>query len=174
MGLWMIQNIRKELADENGNRPSFPDLIREAEGAKDFASMVDVDDDRFLAPSSMIEEVKKACADTDQPIPQTTGEVMQVVYRSLADDYRRAVKALEKLTGRTYTSMNIVGGGSQDMYLNQMSANATGLTVYAGPTEGTALGNLLVQMIASKETASLQDARSLIKESFEIREVKPQ
>ena len=174
MGLWMIQNIRKELADENGNRPSFPDLIREAEGAKDFASMVDVDDDRFLAPSSMIEEVKKACADTDQPIPQTTGEVMQVVYRSLADDYRRAVKALEKLTGRTYTSMNIVGGGSQDMYLNQMSANATGLTVYAGPTEGTALGNLLVQMIASKETASLQDARSLIKESFEIKEVKPQ
>ncbi|MBQ3460177.1 MAG: rhamnulokinase [Solobacterium sp.] len=174
MGLWMIQNIRKELADENGNRPSFPDLIREAEGAKDFASMVDVDDDRFLAPSSMIEEVKKACADTDQPVPQTAGEVMQVVYRSLADDYRRAVKALKKLTGKTYTSMNIVGGGSQDMYLNQMTANATGLTVYAGPTEGTALGNLLVQMIASKETASLQDARNLIKESFEIREVKPQ
>ena len=99
---------------------------------------------------------------------------MQVVYRSLADDYRRAVKSLEKLTGKTYTSMNIVGGGSQDMYLNQMSANATGLTVYAGPTEGTALGNLLVQMIASKEIASLQDARNMIAESFEIREVKPQ
>lgn len=174
MGLWMIQNIRRELTDENGNRPSFPDLIKAAEGAKEFPSMVDVDDDRFLAPASMIEEVKKACADSDQPVPETTGEVMQVVYRSLADDYRRAVKSLEKLTGKTYTSMNIVGGGSQDMYLNQMSANATGLTVYAGPTEGTALGNLLVQMIASKETASLQDARNMIAESFEIREVKPQ
>lgn len=174
MGLWMIQNIRKELTDENGNRPSFPDLIKAAQGAKDFASMVDVDDDRFLAPASMIEEVKKACADAGEPVPETTGEVMQVVYRSLADDYRRAVKSLEKLTGKTYTSMNIVGGGSQDMYLNQMSANATGLTVYAGPTEGTALGNLLVQMIASKEIASLQDARNMIAESFEIKEVKPQ
>jgi len=174
MGLWMIQNIRRELADESGRLPSFPELIQAAEGAASFPSMVDVDDNRFLAPASMIEEVQKACADTDQPVPETTGEVMQVVYRSLADDYRRAVKSLEKLTGKTYTSMNIVGGGSQDMYLNQMSANATGLTVYAGPTEGTALGNLLVQMIASKEIASLQDARNLIKVSFEIKEVKPQ
>ncbi len=174
MGLWMIQNIRRELTDENGNRPSFPQLIEAAEQAKEFHALVDVDDDRFLAPDSMIEEVKKACADSGQPVPKTTGEVMRTVYISLADDYRRAVASLEGLTGREYTSMNIVGGGSQDMYLNQMTADATGLTVYAGPTEGTALGNLLVQMMTENEIASLQDARNIIRESFEIKEVKPQ
>ena len=174
MGLWMIQNIRKELADENGNRPSFPQLIEAAQSAKTFPAVVDVDDDRFLAPDSMIEEVRNACRDTDQPVPETTGEVMQTVYNSLAADYQKAVKNLESLTGKTYTSVNIVGGGSQDMYLNQMTANATGLTVYAGPTEGTALGNLIVQMIEEKEIESLQKARDIIRESFDIKEVKPQ
>ena len=174
MGLWMIQNIRRELKDENGNLPSFPELIEAAENAKEFCALVNVDDNRFLAPESMIEEVRKACADMGEPVPETAGEIMRTVYVSLADDYRRAVKALERLTGRTYTSMNIVGGGSQDMYLNQLTANASGLTVYAGPTEGTALGNLLVQMMEENEIASLQEARGIIRESFEIREVKPQ
>lgn len=173
MGLWMIQNIRRELKDEEGNLPSFPDLIRAAEEADAFSSCVDVDDDRFLAPASMIEEVRKACAESGQKVPETAGEIMRTVYISLAEDYGRAVKSLEKLTGRTYTSMNIVGGGSQDMYLNQMTADATGLKVYAGPTEGTALGNLLVQMITEKEIASLSEARNIIRESFDIKEVSP-
>ena len=173
MGLWMIQNIRRELKDENGKLPSFPDLIKAAEEASGFSASVDVDDNRFLAPESMIEEVKKACMDCSQPVPGTTGEVMRTVYTSLADDYRRAVQSLERLSGKKFTSMNIVGGGSQDMYLNQLTADATGLTVYAGPTEGTALGNLIVQMIASKEIASLSEARHIIRESFDIKEVKP-
>ncbi len=173
MGLWMIQNIRRELKDAKGSLPSFPDLIRAAEEASGFEAYVDVDDDRFLAPVSMINEVKKACSDSGQKVPETTGEVMRTVYTSLADDYRRAVESLEKLTGKTFTSINIVGGGSQDMYLNQLTADATGLTVYAGPTEGTALGNLLVQMISEKEIASLQEARNIIRESFDIKEVKP-
>lgn len=173
MGLWMIQNIRKELADEKGNRPSFPALIEAAQKSRFFPSVVDVDDDRFLAPASMIKEVQQACEDTRQAVPETTGQVMQTVYNSLAADYKKAVNDLERLTGKTFTSVNIVGGGSQDMYLNQMTANATGLTVYAGPTEGTALGNLIVQMIEEKEIASLQEARNIIRESFDIKEVKP-
>ena len=136
--------------------------------------MVDPDDDRFLAPASMIEEVKQACADTKQKIPVSTGEVMQVVYNSLSQDYRRAIESLKSLTGKTYTALHIVGGGSQDMYLNQMTANATGLPVYAGPTEGTALGNLIVQLISCGETETLQDARNIIGNSFEIKEIKPQ
>ena len=135
--------------------------------------MVDPDDDRFLAPASMIEEVKQACADTKQKIPVSTGEVMQVVYNSLSQDYRRAIESLKSLTGKTYTALHIVGGGSQDMYLNQMTANATGLTVYAGPTEGTALGNLIVQFISCGEIETLQDARNMIGNSFEIKEVLP-
>ena len=173
MGLWMIQSIRRELKDENGKLPSFPDLIAAAKDAHDFPSVVDPDDDRFLAPASMIEEVKQACMDSNQRVPETTGEIMQAVYNSLSQDYRRAVESLRKLTGKTYTALHIVGGGSQDMYLNQMTADASGLPVYAGPTEGTALGNLIVQMITAGEIESLQKARDIIGRSFEIREVMP-
>lgn len=174
MGLWMIQNIRKELVDEQGNRPTFPQLIEAAENASGFKAVLDVDDDRFLAPASMIKEVRQACYDSSQAVPETTGEIMQTVYNSLAADYAKAVNDLKRLSGKTYTSVNIVGGGSQDMYLNRMTANATGLTVYAGPTEGTALGNLIVQMITENEIASLQEARNIIQKSFDIKEVKPQ
>ena len=173
MGLWMIQNIRLELKDEKGNFPSFPELGRAAAEASSFPSSVDVDNDRFLAPASMIEEVKQACADSGQQVPETTGEVMQTVYRSLAEDYKRAKVDLERITGKTFTSINIVGGGSQDMYLNRMTSDVTGLPVYAGPTEGTALGNLLVQMLKCGEIETLQQARDIIRSSFEIKEVTP-
>ncbi|WP_455501032.1 rhamnulokinase [Gemmiger sp.] len=174
MGLWMIQSIRRELGALTGTRPSFPELIAAAKGAADFASCVDPDDGRFLAPASMIEEVKAACLDTNQPVPATMGEVMQCVYNSLTQDYRRAVETLQNLTGKTYTSLNIVGGGSQDEYLNQQTANATGLTVFAGPTEGTALGNLMVQFIHAGLFKDLAEARAAIKESFEIKVYNPQ
>lgn len=174
MGLWMIQSIRRELGEQTGTRPSFPELIAAAKDAADFASCVDPDENRFLAPASMIDEVKAACADTNQPVPATTGEVMQCVYNSLTQDYRRAVQTLQGLTGKTYTSLNIVGGGSQDGYLNQQTANATGLTVFAGPTEGTALGNLMVQFIHNGDFADLAEARAAIKKSFTIAEYQPQ
>ena len=173
MGLWMIQSVRRELGEQNGTRPSFPELIA-ASLAADFASCVDPNDSRFLAPTSMIAEVKAACADTHQPMPQTTGEVMQCIYNSLTQDYRRAIETLQALTGKTYTSLNIVGGGSQDGYLNQLTANATGLPVFAGPTEGTALGNLMVQFIHAGVFADLTEARAAIKRSFEIKEYNPQ
>ena len=121
----------------------------------------------------MIEEVKAACTEAGYPTPETTGEVMQVIYNSLSRDYRSAIEELQALTGKTYTSLNIVGGGSQDNYLNQMTANATGLPVFAGPTEGTALGNLLVQFIAAGAYSDLQAARDAIKASFDIKEICP-
>lgn len=174
MGLWMIQSVRRELGERTGTRPSFPELIAAARGAQDFAARVDTGDARFLAPASMIEAVRDACAATGQPKPATTGEVMQTIYNSLAQDYRRAVEELQGLTGKTYTSVNIVGGGSQDGYLNQMTANALGLPVYAGPTEGTALGNLIVQLLAAGVYDSLPAARAAIRNSFDIKEVQPQ
>ncbi len=174
MGLWMIQSIRRELGEETGVRPGFPELIAAAREAEDFGSCVDPDENRFLAPASMIGEVKAACRESGQPVPATTGEVMQCVYNSLTQDYRRAVDTLQKLTGRTYTSLNIVGGGSQDEYLNQQTANAAGLPVLAGPTEGTALGNLLVQFIHAGIFRDLPEARAAIRESFEMKEFLPQ
>ncbi|MDD4849208.1 MAG: rhamnulokinase [Gemmiger sp.] len=175
MGLWMIQSIRRELGEQNGGeRPSFPTLIAAAKEAAGYMGRVNPDDPRFLAPTSMIAEVKAACAADGYRPPATTGEVMQCVYNSLSLDYRAAIATLQGLTGKTYTSINVVGGGSQDDYLNQQTANATGLPVFAGPTEGTALGNLIVQCIANGEYQSLQAARDAIKNSFTIKEVTPQ
>ena len=184
MGLWMIQSVRRELngvsyvaGKDNrvatGKKWSFPDLIAEAEKEEGFAAVVDVNAPCFLAPESMIQAIKDECARTGQPVPETVGQIMQCVYASLSQCYRDAIHALEGLTGRRYTSINIVGGGCQDGYLNRRTAQATGLTVYAGPVEGTAIGNLLVQMIEAKEFENLQAARNAIRASFEIKEVNP-
>ena len=101
------------------------------------------------------------------------GEYALTVYDSLADDYARTIFELTALTGIDYTSINIVGGGSNNGYLNQATADACGLPVFAGPTEGTALGNLMVQFIHSGEYANLEEARTAIKKSFEIKEYLP-
>ena len=184
MGLWMIQSVRRELngvsyvaGKDNrvatGKKWSFPNLIAEAEKEEGFNAVVDVNAPCFLAPESMIRAIKDECARTAQPVPETVGQIMQCVYTSLSQCYRDAIHALEGLTGKHYTSINIVGGGCQDGYLNRRTAQATGLTVYAGPVEGTAIGNLLVQMIEAKEFENLQAARNSIRSSFEIKEVNP-
>lgn len=184
MGLWMIQSIRRELngavyvagretREAAEKQWSYAGLEAEARKCADFPSRVEVDDARFLAPESMTQAVKDFCAETNQPVPQTVGEVMQCVYASLAAGYAAAIEELSGLTGTQYTSVNIVGGGSKDGYLNELTAKATGLPVFAGPTEGTALGNLIAQWIASGEFADLASARAAIKNSFMIKEVTP-
>ena len=185
MGLWMIQSVRRELngvsyvvgkeqREATGKKWSFPDLIAEAEKEEGFPGMVDVNASCFLAPESMIQAIKDECARTGQAVPETVGQIMQCVYTSLSICYRDAIQALEGLTGKKYTSINIVGGGCQDGYLNRRTAQTTGLTVYAGPVEGTAIGNLLVQMIAGGDLCDLAAARDAIRRSFEIKEVLPQ
>jgi rhamnulokinase len=174
MGLWMIQSIRRELADAGGRKPDFSELIAAARAAEGYPGRVNPDAPRFLAPRSMMGEIRAACKEAGYPEPASPGEVLQCVYNSLAEDYAQTVRTLQSLTGKTYTSLNLVGGGSQDAYLNQKTADATGLPVFAGPTEGTALGNLIVQFLAGGEFADLQAARRAIQTSFEIREVTPQ
>ena len=184
MGLWMIQSIRRELngvsyvegkgndatADalagisdwEKGKRYSFADLEKAARAAGDFPSVVNAADKRFFAPESMTAAVCAACSESGQKVPGTVGELIQCVYSSLAQSYAREAKLLASLTGKEYTTLNIVGGGSQDAYLNELTAKATGLEVIAGPTEGTAIGNLIVQMIASGDFSDLAEARKAI------------
>ncbi len=183
MGLWMIQSIRREL---NGNayvagresryagekRWSFSDLIAAAE-ASAYSAEVDANDSRFLAPESMIDAIRSFCQERGEPAPETVGDLMRCVYISLARCYRDAVGELSALTGTTYTSVNIVGGGCQDGYLNQLTAKALSLPVSAGPVEGTAIGNLIVQMIAAGEFQDLREARGCVRNSFEIKEVLP-
>ncbi|MBQ8812925.1 MAG: rhamnulokinase [Lachnospiraceae bacterium] len=152
---------------------TFPALIAAARATEGFQSIVDVNRDCFLAPESMIRAIKDECARTSQPVPETVGEIMQCVYTSLSLCYRDAIKSLEQLTGKKYTSINIVGGGCQDTYLNERTAKATGLPVYAGPVEGTAIGNLIIQMIAGGDISDLQAAREMIRQSFAVTVVQP-
>ena len=170
MGLWMIQSVRHEYKDAY----SFAQLCDMAEENKDFTSRVDVNDQSFLAPDSMIEAIKQYCQKTAQPVPVTVGELAAVVYRSLAQSYGETVSGLESIAGKTYDCINIIGGGSNAAYLNQLTADATGKTVYAGPGEATAIGNLLAQMIHTEELADLKSARKCVRESFEIKTFVPE
>lgn len=169
MGLWMIQSVRHEYQDAW----SFAQLCDMAEESRDFSSRVDVNDQSFLSPDSMIEAIKQYCKKTGQPVPETVGELAAVVYRSLAQSYGETVKELETIAGRTYDSIHIIGGGSNAAYLNQLTADATGKIVYAGPGEATAIGNLLAQMIHAGDLADLKNARKCVRESFEIRTFAP-
>jgi rhamnulokinase len=117
----------------------------------------------------MTEEVKKACAESGQAVPADLAEVASVIYNSLAKCYGKTIEEIEAITGKTFGGIHIVGGGSNAEYLNELTAKATGKTVYAGPTEATAIGNLSGQMIAGGELKDLADARNCIFESFEIK-----
>ena len=183
MGLWMIQSIRRELngvqyvegrdgeatrealkaiADyRKGHEYSFGELSTIARSTDSFDTLIDVNEQRFMNPDSMIGAVLEAAAARGRA-PSTVGELMQCVYKSLAECYATAIRNLSEVTGKTYTSVNIVGGGCQDLYLNSLTAEATGLEVFAGPVEGTAIGNLIVQMIAAGEFKDLAEARQAI------------
>jgi rhamnulokinase len=167
MGLWMMQSIRKEFK----HNYSFSDLFTLAKIGDYFTSAVDVNDPVFLAPKSMIAALQEYCERTKQEKPETECEILACVYRSLARSYAETVKEIENITGKKYTRIHIVGGGSQDLYLNQLTALYTKKEVYAGPVEATALGNIMAQMLKTKELENLIEARETIKRSFDIKKV---
>ena len=165
MGLWMIQSVRHEYDDKYG----FAEICQMAEEAKDFPSRVDANDECFLSPESMIEEVKDYCRRTGQKVPETLGEIATVIYISLAECYAKTAKELEEMTGRTFSRIHVVGGGSNAGYLNELTARATGKEVHAGPGEATAIGNITAQMLKAEEFKSIEEARTTIHESFGIK-----
>ena len=165
MGLWMIQSVRHVVNDAY----SFAEICAMAEEAKDFPSRVDANDDCFLSPANMTEEVKDYCRRTGQQVPETMGELATVIYASLAECYARTAKELEEMTGRTYSRICVVGGGANAGYLNELTAKATGKEVHAGPGEATAIGNITAQMLESGEFKSVPEARTCIHESFDIK-----
>lgn len=166
-GMWTIQSIKKELQ----NKYNYEELMLMAIEVGDFGSVVDINDDRFLAPKSMINEVKNCCKDNGLKVPETIGEVMNVVYRSLATLYAKTIKSLEEIINVKFTTLNIVGGGSKDRYLNELAKEYTGKSVFVGPTEGTAVGNLLAQAISSGEIKNLTEGRKTVINSFGIKEI---
>lgn len=165
MGLWMIQSVRHEVNDAY----SFAEICAMAEEAKDFPSRVDANDECFLSPDNMTEEVKDYCRRTGQKIPETLGEIATVIYTSLAECYAKTAKELEEMTGRTYSRIHIVGGGSNAGYLNELTAKATKKEIHAGPGEATAIGNITAQMLKAEEFKTIEEARTIIHESFGVK-----
>ena len=165
MGLWMIQSVRKELPQKY----SYAELCRMAEEVSDFPAVIDVNDAGFLAPGSMIQAIQDYCRAHGQAVPETPGEIATVIYQNLGRSYGETVREIEELTGKTYDKIHVVGGGSNADYLNELTARYTKKEVLAGPGEATAIGNVAVQMIAAGELKDIWDARSTIRNSFEIR-----
>lgn len=169
MGLWMIQQVRHELNDGY----SFAELCDMAEKEKDFPSRVEANAPRFLSPDNMQDEIRKAIKESGQREPENVGQMATVIYQSLAEAYAKTLNEIESITGRHYDAVNIIGGGSKAAYLNQLTANACGRRVIAGPDEGTAIGNLMCQMIGSGEFKDLKEAREAVAGSFDIKEYDP-
>ncbi len=164
MGLWMIQSVKKE----SGTELSYGEICGEAE-KQSISSVVDCCDDRFLAPKSMTGEIAAACEESGQQVPSGLFETACVVYNSLAKCYAKTLAELEELTGERYTGINVVGGGSNAEYLNRLTAECTGRTVYAGPGEATAIGNAAAQMLADGCFDSVASVRRCIFESFGVK-----
>jgi len=169
MGLWMIQEV-KRLMDDRISFAEFVTLGREASG---FSSKIDVNDNRFLNPANMIEEIESYCRETKQVIPSSPGELARLIFVSLAESYKETIEEIESITGKSFNQINIIGGGCQNELLNELLVEESGLKVVAGPVEATAIGNVVMQMIEAEELANLKEAREIIKHSFQIKEYEP-
>ena len=161
MGMWLFQNIRKNI----GKTLTYDEMMHLAEES-DFSELVDPNDQRFLAPENMVEAVREALGKPELPL----GDVLACVYNSLAHSYDRAVREIEGISGKKIKAINIVGGGSRDMFLNRLTSKVTGKKVFIGLMEATATGNLMSQ-IMYKNGMSLSEARELIKNTFNVKEV---
>lgn len=164
MGLWVIQEVRRNL----NNEYSFDELQYLARKYKNFESVVDVDNDRFLKPTNMIEEIQNYCRETNQRVPKEVGEIAICVFNSLANSYKKAISSLEEIFEKEFKNINIFGGGCKNSFLNEIVSDITGKTVLAGPVESTALGNLVAQLLSLGIFENLDDARAVIKNSFDI------
>jgi rhamnulokinase len=172
MGLWLVQECRRQFAAD-GYDHSYSELTQMAERATPFVASIDPDHGPFLSPGDMPGKIERFCASTKQRTPSTRGEFIRTCLESLALAYRQTLEGLEQMLGRKIAVIHIVGGGSQNELLNQMTADACGRTVIAGPVEATAAGNVLVQAMAVGLVKSLAEARAIVRASLETRQFTP-
>jgi rhamnulokinase len=165
MGMWILQEIRRRFAVE-GRNYSFNELQQLAQNEAPFGSFIDPDNNCFYEPANMPEMIRGYCKTTGQKIPRSDGEIVRCTLESLAFKYRYVIEQLERLIGYSPESIHIIGGGSQNDLLCQMTANCCKKEVYAGPVEATALGNAVTQLISLGELSNIREARSLIRKCF--------
>ncbi len=172
-GLWLVQES-KRVWERGGEKYSFDHLIELAKKAKPFAAVIDPDSPDFAQPGDMPARIRTFCKRTGQKAPADMGGIVRTIYESLALKYRRVFGMLEELTGHRIGTLHVVGGGSQNIFLNPCTANALNRPVVCGPVEATALGNILMQLMATKEIRSLDEGREIIRASFETKTWTPQ
>ncbi len=172
-GLWLVQEC-KRIWDHEGSRLGYGELVQEAEKAPSFKAFVQPDDSRFLNPPNMPQAITEFCQNSGQAVPETHGEIMRCALESLALKYRDVLERLEHLRGKPVNVLHIVGGGIQNTLLCQLAANATGKTVVAGPIEATAIGNILVQALATGDISSIGAGREIVRQSYDTVTYEPQ
>ncbi len=172
MGLWLLQESRRTW-EADGETYSYEALVELARQSHALISLIDPDDSTFLAPGDIPSRIRAYCERTRQQVPDSTGAVVRCIFESLALKYRYVLRQLADLTGKRIEVLHTVGGGSQNALLCQMTADATGCTVMAGPVEATALGNALVQLIALGEIGNIAEGRALVRASFPLTVYEP-
>ncbi|MEN6334265.1 MAG: rhamnulokinase family protein [Phycisphaerales bacterium] len=173
MGLWLVQECKRQWQRE-GQDLSYGELTKMASKAKPFFGYVNCDNSDFLAPGDMPARINKCLSDTGQKPTQDKGQMVRLVLESLALKYRTVLNAIEDVTGISVETLHIVGGGIQNELLCQFTADATGRKVVTGPIEATASGNILMQAKAAGQLKSIDEARQVVRNSFEMKEYRPQ
>jgi len=169
-GLWLLQECRRAWA-EQGHEYTYEQLTQMASEARPNSGVIDPD--AFLEPGDMPSKIAANCDANGQGVPQTHGEFARAILESLARRYRDVLEDLEKLSGRKIDTIHIVGGGSRNMLLNRFVADTTGRRVVAGPSEATAIGNILVQAMGAGAVKDLAEAREVVRRSFELTTIQP-
>lgn len=165
-GMWLVEECKKEWAKE-GN-VQYEDIMDAAQCSKPFVSFINPDSPSFASPKSMINAIKQYCQDTNQDIPETMGDIARCIYESLAFRYRQVLHNLQKLSSKPIDKLHIIGGGSKNNILNQYTANSIGLTVVSGPSEATAMGNILMQAKAAGVINTKEEMRKVVRNSVEL------
>lgn len=166
-GLWLVQQCRATW-EAQGHPHSYAELTRMAEASAPFTAIIDPDDPSFTPAGDMPSRMADFCARSGQPAPSTRGEVVRTILESLALRYRMVLETIEDIVDSRMDTLHIVGGGGQNLLLNQFTVNAVGRPVVVGPIEATAAGNVLMQMVASGEISSLAEGREIVRRSFEL------
>ena len=172
MGLWILESCRREWK-EQGIDTDYDSLLGEVAAIEDYPGFIFPDDRRFFNPSSMVEALASQLRESGQEMPDGPGRVAKIILDSLAFRYASVLRLIEQLTGKSINGVHVIGGGSQNAYLNQATANATGLSVLAGPSEATVIGNLLVQAISAGQFASLAEAREFLAKQIQLQKFAP-
>ena len=167
MGMWLIQEVQRKWK-EQGNKYSWTEMVELARHAEPFQFLINPDDPMFLNPRDMTQAIRDFCYQTAQGTPHTHGEVIRCIYDSLALKYRFTLEQISDISDRPIEVIHIIGGGANNHFLNQLTADATGLKIVAGPTEATAIGNIMIQAKALGYVGSISEIRQIIADSCEL------